>query len=116
MDLKRMGSCGMAVMASVLCLRAAESSRVGGTTPLHEAAYRDDVQAVARLLRDGADPKAANRYGATPISLACTNGSAAVIELLLKAGADPNTVLPGGETALMTAARTGNVEAVNVLL
>src|SRR3954447_23002022 len=85
-----------------------------GTTPLHDAAYCDDVQAVKRLLREGADAKAINRYGITPLTLACTNGDAAIIEALLKAGADPNAALPGGETALMTAARTGNVDAVKV--
>jgi ankyrin repeat protein len=90
--------------------------RPDGTTPLHEAAYADDVRAMARLIGAGADVKAANRYGVTPLWLACLNGSAAAIELLLKAGADANTVLPGGETVLMTAARTGRVDAVNVLL
>jgi uncharacterized protein len=103
MSLKPLGACVVAVLVSALCLLAAEAPRPGGTTPLHDAAYRDDVQAVERLLREGAHAKASNRYGVTPLSLACTNGNAAVIELLLKAGADPNTTLPGGETALMTA-------------
>jgi ankyrin repeat protein len=90
--------------------------RPDGTTPLHEAAYADDVPAMTRLIAAGANVKAANRYGVTPMWLACLNGSAAAIELLLEAGADANTVLPGGETVLMTAARTGKVAAVNVLL
>ena len=90
--------------------------RTDGTTPLHEAAYVDDIQAMTRLIAAGADVKAANRYGVTPLWLACLNGSAAAIELLLKAGAEASTVLPGGETVLMTAARTGKVDAVNVLL
>jgi ankyrin repeat protein len=85
-------------------------------TDLPTAALQDDVAAAKVLLRDGANVKAANRYGVTPLSIACTNGSAPMIELLLKAGADANTTLPGGETVLMTAARTGRVEAVNVLL
>ena len=91
-------------------------TRTDGTTPLHEATYIDDTQAMTRLIGAGADVKAANRYGVTPLWLACLNGSATAIELLLKAGADANTVLPGGETVLMTAARTGKIDAVNVLL
>ena len=90
--------------------------RPDGTTPLHDAAHVDDVQAMTRLIAAGADVKAANRYGVTPLWLACINGSAAAIELLLKAGADANTRLPSGEDVLMTAARTGKADAVNVLL
>ena len=87
-----------------------------GTSPLHRAAYQDDLEAVERLIRGGADVKEANRYGVTALSLACTNGNARMVARLLEAGADPNTVLPGGETALMTAARTGSLEAVRLLL
>jgi ankyrin repeat protein len=90
--------------------------QVDGTTALHWAAHRDDVETAALLIGAGANVKAVNRYGVTPLSLACTNGSEAMIELLLDAGADPNSTLPGGETALMTAARTGKVAAVRALL
>jgi ankyrin repeat protein len=87
-----------------------------GSSPLHRAAYADDLAAVERLLRGGADVKEANRYGVTALSLACTNGNGAMVARLLAAGADANTALPGGETALMTAARSGSVEAVRALL
>jgi ankyrin repeat protein len=97
------------------CLLAQKTS-VDGTTPLHWAAYRDDVVKAEVLVRAGANVSVANRYGITPLSLACTNGSSAMIKLLLKAGADPNSTIPGGETALMTAARTGKVDAVRALL
>src|SRR5262245_12411197 len=72
-----------------------------GTTPLHLAVRADDLASVQRLLRSGANPKAANRYGVTPLSLAALNGNASMIEALLKAGADPKAVLPGGQTILM---------------
>src|SRR5689334_8197069 len=116
MDLKSRHALCIALLLQATFLCAADLPRPDGTTALHLAAYGDDAQTVARLLREGADPKAANRYGVTPLSLACTNGNAEIVELLLKAGADPNTVLPGGETALMTAARTGKVAAVQSLL
>jgi ankyrin repeat protein len=92
------------------------ASQPDGTTPLHDAANRGDVEAARRLIRSGADVKAANRYGVTPLSLACTNGNAAMVELLLKSGADANSALPGGETALMTASRTGKAAVVKLLL
>jgi uncharacterized protein len=87
-----------------------------GTTALHWAARQNDLELADRLIRSGANIKAANRYGVTPLYLACVNGSAAMIEKLLKAGADANAAVTEGETALMTAARTGNVEAAKVLL
>ena len=92
------------------------ASQVDGTTALHWAAERSDLETAAMLVRAGANVSAANRYGVTPLSLACTNGSGPMIQLLLKAGADPNAALPGGETPLMTASRTGIVEAVKALL
>jgi ankyrin repeat protein len=87
-----------------------------GSTALHWAVRRDDVETAGLLIRGGANVKATNRYGVTPLSLACVNGNAAMIESLLTAGADPNAALPGGETALMTAARTGKVDAVKALI
>ena len=87
-----------------------------GTTPLHRAAYEDDLETAKRQVTAGADVRAVNRYGVSALSLACTNGNAAMIKLLLDAGADPNSTQPGGETALMTASRTGKVDAVKVLL
>ena len=87
-----------------------------GTTALHWAAHRDDMETAALLIGAAANARTANRYGVTPLSLACVNGNAAMIEMLLKAGADPNTGLPEGETALMTVSLTGKADAVTVLL
>ena len=87
-----------------------------GTTALHWAAERADVETAARLVAGGANVRAANRFGVTPLSLAGITGNAAMISVLLEAGADPNTALPEGETVLMTAARTGAPAALKVLL
>src|SRR5215813_9641680 len=94
----------------------AKDTSADGTTPLHWAVRADDSQTADRLLRNGADAKAADRYGVTPLYLACVNGNAAMIRRLLDAGADPNSKDPAGETALMTAARTGTPEALKVLI
>ena len=72
-----------------------------GTTALHLAVLRDDIDAVDLLLRGGADPKAADRYGVTPLTVACINGNAGIIERLVKAGANPDTALASGEAAML---------------
>jgi ankyrin repeat protein len=87
-----------------------------GTTALHWAAHRDDLDTADVLIRAGARVGAANRYGVTPLALAATNGSALLIERLVRAGADPNSTVADGETALMTASRTDRPEAVRMLL
>jgi uncharacterized protein len=88
-----------------------------GTTALHWAAFRDDLDMVKLLIAAGADVKAATREGAiTPLFMACTNGNAAIITELLKGGADANSVNANGTTALMVAASSGNAEAVRALL
>ena len=96
--------------------RPAVKTDPDGTTALHWAVRRNDIAQIDRLLRAGANPNAANRYGITPIYLACQNGSAAAVSRLLKAGVSPNATGNYGETALMTCARTGSVDAAKVLI
>jgi ankyrin repeat protein len=105
-----------AVVAASLLAGDANTADPDGTTPLAWAVYNDDLAAARKLLRSGADPKAANRYGVTPLSMAATNRNAAMAELLLKAGADATAKLPDGDTLLMTAARTGNPDIVRMLI
>ena len=87
-----------------------------GTTALHYAVHRGDLDTVETLLAAGARVDAVTRYGVRPLTLAAENGDAAVVRRLLAAGADPNGSQPGGETALMTAARTGDVETIRALI
>jgi ankyrin repeat protein len=91
--------------------------QLDGTTALHWAARRDDVDIADLLIVAGANVSAANREGVTPLQLAALNGSAAMIEALVRAGADPNAPLTASnDTALMMASRTGRPDAVRVLL
>ena len=62
------------------------AANADGTTPLHWAVRADDAKTVDKLLRDGADAKAADRYGVTPLYLAAVNGNGAIIRRLLDAG------------------------------
>jgi uncharacterized protein len=88
-----------------------------GTTALHWAAYKDDLEMAKMLLEAHAGVKAATRVGAiTPLFMACKNGSAAMIELMLKAGADASSTDQHGTTALMMAASSGSADAVRVLV
>jgi ankyrin repeat protein len=87
-----------------------------GTTALHWASYRDDVESARLLIGSGARVNAANDLGATPLWTASMNGSAVMVRTLLQAGADPNLALLLGESPLMAAARSGNADVVSQLI
>jgi ankyrin repeat protein len=87
-----------------------------GTTALHWAVHRNDLDLADRLIRAGAQVNAKNDYGATPMSEAALTGNADMIERLLKAGADVESPNADGQDALMVVARTGRVDAAGVLL
>ena len=87
-----------------------------GTTALHWAVQKDDVNLVDQLIKAGANVNAKNDYGSTPMSEAALNGNVAILEKLLKAGADVESPNADGQTALMVVARTSNVAAAKLLL
>jgi ankyrin repeat protein len=91
--------------------------QVDGTTALHWAVERDDLDMADALIRAGARVTARTREGVLPLQLAAINGSAPMIDRLLKAGAEPDAPLtPAGDTAVMMAARTGARAALRLLL
>jgi len=87
-----------------------------GTTALHWASYRDDLEIADLLIRAGAKVNAANDLGATPLWTASLNGSAGMVRRLLDAGANPDAALLSGETPVMVAARSGSPASVEQLL
>jgi ankyrin repeat protein len=95
---------------------AQEAPSGDGSTPLHWAAYRDDLAKVDQLIRAGANVNAANDIGVTPLWVAGLNGGVPVMKRLLDAGANPNAPLLSGETPLMAASRAGKPAAVDALL
>jgi len=92
------------------------AAEVDGTTALHWAAYRDDLESVDLLIRAGAKVNAANDLGATPLWTACQNASPPMVRRLLQAGANANAALLLGETVLMAAAHSGSPEIVEQLI
>lgn len=104
----------LALTASVA---SAQNAPAGdGSTPLHWAAYNDDVTKAEQLIRSGANVNAANDLGATPLWAASMNGSVPMVRMLLEAGGNPNAALVSGETPLMAAARAGKSPVVELLL
>ena len=87
-----------------------------GTTALHWASYRDDLETADLLIRAGARVNAPTDLGVTPLWNAAVNASERMVRRLLQAGANPNAPLLAGETPLMAAARSGNPAVVEELI
>jgi ankyrin repeat protein len=94
----------------------ANVTEADGSTALHWASYRDDVEAADLLIRAGARVNAPTDLGVTPLWPASENGSSAMVRKLLDAGANPNLALASGETPLMVGARSGYPDVVEQLL
>jgi ankyrin repeat protein len=102
-----------ALISKKIDVNAAEAD---GTTALHWAAYRDEVDSADLLIRAGAKVNAVTDLGVTPLYNAAQNGSTAMVTKLLSAGSDPNLALLSGETPLMVAARSDKPAVVEALI
>jgi ankyrin repeat protein len=111
-----MTSCVFVIFVSSWLPWAAAAADADGTTPLHRAAYQDDLAAADALIRGGANVNAATDLGVTPLWLAAQNGSEQMVARLLAAGANPNAPLLAGETPVMVAARAGKTAVVEQLV
>ncbi|KAE9022662.1 hypothetical protein PR003_g11185 [Phytophthora rubi] len=91
-------------------------------TPLHEAAAKDDIAGIKRLLKTGADPNCVGEYGytgmhrRTPLHWAAINGAIQAVNKLLEAGSDPDFQDIFGRSPLHWAARVNKPEVVRLLL
>jgi len=84
-----------------------------GFTPLHIAAFVDNVDAARKLLDAGADPDAvatASFARVTPLGTCSFAGSLDVAKVLLEHGADPRIGEDGAYTAEAEAIARGNEE------
>ena len=89
----------------------------GSDAPVADAAARGDLEAVRRLLRDGADVNAPQGDGMTPLHWAAERDDAELADILLYAGArvDAGTRI-GHYTPLHLAARRAGATVVELLL
>ncbi len=79
---------GRLLSLALLTLPAALPAFAG--VPLIDAAQSGDVEAVRKLLAEGADVSATNDYGATALSYAADSGNLEILRLLIEKGADVN--------------------------
>jgi len=82
--------------------------------PLHDAARKGDVLAIAELLDGGADINAFELM--TPLQMAAFNGQIDAVELLISRGADLEVSSPTLGTALHAATSRGYTDVVQTLV
>jgi uncharacterized protein len=92
-----------------------------GRTPLHNALVplfeKVNLQEIARLLKEGADPNAQDDDGFSPLHFAAQEALPDAVRLLLNAGADPNLEDSFGRTPLGRAAHTEQgIQVIKLLL
>lgn len=81
-----------------------------------EAAGRDDLDEVKRLLDLGISADCRNSYGWTPFMVALWNGMDRCAETLFKAGADINALDTGGDSVLSHACIRNEPECIKRIL
>lgn len=101
----------LAVSALVLVAATPDES------PVADAAQRGEAEEIRSLLRQGADPSAAQPDGMTALHWSALNDQLDIVETLIFAGAtlQPATRV-GGYTPLHLASRAGNADVVAALL
>ncbi|KAG7295946.1 hypothetical protein JYU34_021035 [Plutella xylostella] len=83
---------------------------------LLEAAARNDIEEVRRLLARGVTPDATNEDGLTALHQCCIDNNEAMMRLLLQHGADVNAEDSERWTPLHAAATCGNLALVRILI
>ena len=106
-----------ATLAFAVVAAVAAVPMVVADSPVADAAKRGDVEAVRELLRQGADPNAAQNDGMTALHWAAADNDAEIARTLLYAGATVRaTTRLGGYTPLHLASRSGHAEVARILL
>ena len=86
-------------------------------TPLHVAAFFGRSDAMATLIRLGADPNALETQRYDIVTIAAVNNDVPALKVALAGGGNPRAVTsPYDGTALIAAAHLGHVEVVRTLI
>ena len=85
-------------------------------TPLHRAAYDNNIVRLEALLKEGADTEVQAKYDVTPLHMAANEGHKEVVQMLLNFGADPDAKDRLGRTALMIAFEKQHLDVASVLI
>ena len=83
---------------------------------LEVATFDGDVDEVARIITEGADIDARNRYGMTALMIAVTRGHGPLTQWLIDRGADLDHTAKYGMSALMLAVIYGHTDIVDSLV
>src|SRR6201986_2421516 len=105
-----------AALAKIAAGADVSAAQGDGTTPLHWAVYKIDVDLARALLERGAKADVTNSYGSSPLAEAVKVGNARLVGMLLDAGSNVEVPNQEGQTALMLAARTGAVDVAELLV
>jgi ankyrin repeat protein len=110
--MRRVALCGVVVFVTVGLAGAAND---GASRRLVAAVARGDATQVAALVREGADPDAADRSGWTGLHLAAERSDLTLARVLLGAGARPDLRSRARGTPLDIAERGGHTEMARLL-
>jgi len=79
-------------------------------TALHLAAENDDLEAVAELVKVGADLNIQNKFGDTPLHIAARKKFSEIVQFLVQKGADPKILNYNGHAPLPTPMKISHVK------
>ncbi len=102
--------------AVALLLKAGADLKAGPISALWLAIMEDESQCLEALLNAGANPQTSDNQGTPPLCFAAQMGLNKVVAALLAHGADLNARDAEGDTPLMCAASNSNKETVTILL
>src|SRR5436305_2057973 len=81
-------------------------------SPLVDAAFRGDIDAVRDLIDKGADINERDSFNSTALHYAVTKRNGEMVDLLLERGADVSVKDTAGEDAIFIAGDNGDVQLV----